>query len=353
MKNNNVAFLFAPGSFGGAEKIVLHGAKELRARLWLLKETRRPEFCDDFQKKAERLNISVEVFSCAGRFDLKTLLTLKQKAAEVDIVHSHGLKANVYGAFLPGLKVGAQHGKTSHNWRCRLYEALEERAFLKMDAFVGVSEEIVAASGHPKRFLIENFLLIQDQEMPERHKTVRSSPERIRLLFAGRLSKEKGAQDLLKAMEMLPPGVKEKVSLTVAGEGRQAAALKLLARRNPAVTFAGFVPNITAKMSRFDALVLPSRREGMPLAALEAAALGVPLLASSVGALPVLVKDNGTLFAPEDPRNLADAISKFCANRDAFARAAKKKAKQVREIHSPRRWARKHRRVYDMLLKRP
>ena len=63
-------------------------------------------------------------------------------------------------------------------------------------------------------------------------------------------------------------------------------------------------------MAASDVAVLPSRREGLPVAALEALGLGRPVVAAAVGGTPTVVRDGetGWLVAPEDPSGLAEAL---------------------------------------------
>lgn len=134
------------------------------------------------------------------------------------------------------------------------------------------------------------------------------------LLFFGRLEWEKGVQDLLSALPRIRathPGTR----LVVAGEGRHATTLVEQARRlrvRRAVDFAGHLPEseLPSLLSAADAVVLPSRYEPFGLVALEAAAAGVPLVASTVGGLGEVVRDGetGLAFVPGDVDGLARAV---------------------------------------------
>jgi glycosyltransferase involved in cell wall biosynthesis len=121
-------------------------------------------------------------------------------------------------------------------------------------------------------------------------------------LYAGRLSEEKGAADAIAACRLAG------VPLVVAGDGPQAAALRAAA--GPDVRFTGRVdPAALARQRAGAALALvPSRYEEiLPLAALEAMAAGLPVVASSAGGLAELVPDRG-LHPPGDVAAMADRI---------------------------------------------
>lgn len=134
-----------------------------------------------------------------------------------------------------------------------------------------------------------------------------------RLLAIGRLSREKGFDLLLEAM----PAVRERfpeVNLTIAGAGREEAALKSLCselKLETAVQFAGYVENPYSFFSQATLFVLPSRHEGMPNALLEAAAAGLPLVATpaSGGVVELLRGRRGAWLAAEiSTPALAEAI---------------------------------------------
>lgn len=124
----------------------------------------------------------------------------------------------------------------------------------------------------------------------------------LNLLFVGNLSARKGVPELLRAMN-LPSLAKLPVTLTLAGGGSlepwRAMAKELgVARR---VRFEGWTdaPRLAQLMAQADALVLPSRDEGLPLAILEALAQGVPVVCTPVGEIPhQLVGDTHAVFVP-------------------------------------------------------
>jgi glycosyltransferase involved in cell wall biosynthesis len=102
------------------------------------------------------------------------------------------------------------------------------------------------------------------------------------LLAVGRLSQEKGFDLLLKAMVAVRERFPE-VKLTLAGAGQEETALKSLSGElglETAVRFAGYVDRPYTFFREATLFVLPSRHEGMPNALLEAAAAGLPLVAT-------------------------------------------------------------------------
>ena len=123
------------------------------------------------------------------------------------------------------------------------------------------------------------------------------------LLAVGRLSREKGFDLLLHALAVVRERFPD-VKLILVGAGHEEQALKSLCRQlgiEDAVGFAGHVDPPYAFFARTTLFVLPSRHEGLPNALLEAAAAGLPIVATpaSGGVVDLLSGRPGAWLAPE------------------------------------------------------
>ncbi|MFH1387070.1 MAG: glycosyltransferase [bacterium] len=133
----------------------------------------------------------------------------------------------------------------------------------------------------------------------------------------GRLSHEKGYDVLIKAIKNLTDkGLK--IKCLIGGEGVERRNLELLVSSlgiKEKVSFVGMVSedSISGFISNNDIFVLPSRTEGMPNSLLYAMGMRKPIIATSVGSVPEVVKDgiNAILVPPEEPASLAGAIVKL------------------------------------------
>ncbi len=140
------------------------------------------------------------------------------------------------------------------------------------------------------------------------------------LVFIGRLEWEKGVHTLLDAIPRLRrrhPGIR----LVVAGEGTFGEELRARARRlrlGASVTFVGRLSDVALRslLAAADCAVVPSLYEPFGLVALEAAALGAPLVVADVGGLRDLVEPvmSGLRFPAGDVTRLADAVSTVLRN---------------------------------------
>src|SRR4029079_332884 len=129
----------------------------------------------------------------------------------------------------------------------------------------------------------------------------RERPQHV--LFVGRLSEEKGVDELLEATSGLPR--------VVVGDGPL---------RDRVADAGGFVPpsELGRYYERAAVVVVPSRREGYGMVAREAMAHGRAVVATSVGGLVDAVEDDvtGLLVPPRDPRRLREAMLRLLDDAD-------------------------------------
>jgi len=149
-----------------------------------------------------------------------------------------------------------------------------------------------------------------------------ASKHKINLMFIGRLHRVKGVKYLLNAMPLIRKKVKN-VKLFIIGEGEEERSLKnfseMLINSNKLkpsdIEFIGGVPHkdVPKYLQVADILILPSLSEGRPLVILEAMAMGVPVVATKVGGVALMIKhgETGLLISPKKPKEIAQAVIKI------------------------------------------
>ena len=152
--------------------------------------------------------------------------------------------------------------------------------------------------------------------------------------FSGRWSEEKNPLGFVEMAQLVDPGLPIRFVMTGTGHMR-AAVEQAIAEAGFAAgrfTLLGPVPEIQPVLGSFDLLVLPSILDGRPVVVLEALAMGVPVLASRVGALPEMIEDghNGWLRDPGNVRGLASCVERAAADRDGL-QAMRKQARAYAE----------------------
>jgi 1,2-diacylglycerol 3-alpha-glucosyltransferase len=144
-------------------------------------------------------------------------------------------------------------------------------------------------------------------------------PDKQTILFVGRLDREKNIDVLLDALSRL----KEKYDFhaVIAGKGKEMESLMDQAREldlSSRVTFTGFVSDEDLRVlyNAADIFVMPGTAELQSLVTMEAMATGVPVIGADAVALPHLIKnnENGYLFRPGSPDDLAQKLEKLLAD---------------------------------------
>ena len=181
-----------------------------------------------------------------------------------------------------------------------------------------------------------------------------ATPLRPLWVCAGRLDPPKGQDVLLEAAARVRASGLP-FTLLLAGEGASRAALEARARAlgiGDQVHFLGQVAVIGPLLLAADAVVLPSRLEGLPLTLLEALARERPVVASAVGGIPEVIEHgvHGRLVPPEDPEALAGALEEFHRHPDAARRLGLEGGRRVRDQFTWKRVAEQFEAVYDEVL---
>lgn len=148
------------------------------------------------------------------------------------------------------------------------------------------------------------------------------------VLYAGRLTEEKGIPSLLQAWKAVRGG-----TLVIIGDGPLAPEVKRAAQANESIKFLGSLPANEARdlMGRARVLVFPSVwYECLPMVIIESFCRGTPIIANRLGSMESLIRhgENGWLVDPANPASLADALSAVFATpeRPASMRASARAA---------------------------
>jgi glycosyltransferase involved in cell wall biosynthesis len=157
--------------------------------------------------------------------------------------------------------------------------------------------------------------------------------------FVGRLSPEKAVGDAITALVRLP----DDVWLCVVGDGADVGALRAEARRRGVerrVVFAGYSREVDRYMVSFSALVLPSRREALPVTLREAGALSIPVIAADVGGVREVVvpRETGLLYPTGDVDALVRAIRSMLEDPSRAAAMGCAARQRVAQIFGVKRW---------------
>lgn len=174
---------------------------------------------------------------------------------------------------------------------------------------------------------------------PKSHEVLNAlgiSEDTVLIGFSGRWSEEKDPLGFIEIAKLVPENVPVAFVMTGAGPLTKKVEAAVIEANFAANRFhlVGAVPDVTPYIASYDLLCLPSLLDGRPVVVLEALALGVPVLASRVGALPDLVQDmvNGRLCDPGDYPAFALRIAELVRSPSQLQKM-KQQARLVAEQH--------------------
>ena len=249
------------------------------------------------------------------------------------VVHTHRLKENVLGSLAARLEgrrrsLRTVHGAPEFNirpWRVdklalRFADELSARRWQQVAVAVSDELQVKLAESMPgvRLEVIHNGL---DEEKLKPLRALRVSRPRARqcrVAFLGRLVPVKRVDLFLAMAERLASMDGPEWRFDLIGDGPLRTQLERLADRprlSGKVQFHGFEAEAPRLLADCDVLVFTSDHEGTPMAALEALALGVPVVARAVGGLVEMLQDveGCRLVDSADPTRLAAAVAEATA----------------------------------------
>lgn len=151
--------------------------------------------------------------------------------------------------------------------------------------------------------------------------------DRIRFLYAGRLSKVKNVGPSIEAVKTW----QRECELRILGDGEEREYLRDIAGSSGRIVFAGAVTphQVQEIMRESDILVMNSTFEGIPMIILEAISLGVPVITTDVGGIKeVLTYGQDSEMTDGTVNQIQKAMEKICADYDRYSRNAYEKSLQ-------------------------
>jgi len=315
--------------------------------------------------ESKKMGIDTVCFPCRGKFDFATILNLRRyiKGENIDVIHSHGYKSNLY-AFFASLGMPVALVSTCHNWlgdepKMKFYAALD-KFFLRYFSHVvavssDVQKQLIQSSIPPRRVsLIKNGIDVDRFLMPEPHNEVKSSlgipPEHLVIGTVGRISAEKGHHHFLNIagdIEKECPGT----TFLVVGDGDLWLKLKNEYDQSN-IIFTGLRKDLPELYACMDVFVLPSLIEGLPMVLLEAMASHLSVVASDVGFIPQVVEEgvSGFLVKPGDEKGLKERLLQLLKDPGQRTSMGEKGFLKVKEEFSSMQMAREYLSVYQKAM---
>lgn len=356
--------LISSSGLYGAERMILTLCRELNkmgheTTIGVFENAHRPN--TEIATVAQSMKLPVQVIPCANRFDRTAVRALRSvfEQSEPEVLHAHGYKADLYG-YLAAKKskttlVSTCHTWYDNDWRVYLYGVIDRFVLRRFRMIVAVSNDVanrLREAGVPEKKIriINNGIDIDALSNAEPALRKGVPPTQRIVGIVGRLSPEKGIEGFLSAASKIKISHPQ-TTFVVIGEGPERDNLYATARKlgiQDTVRFTGKLDNMAEVYASLDVIVSSSVKEGLPLTILEALAARLPVVATSVGAVPTVILHNqtGLLAPPRDADALAREIIRFLDNPELARTLAMQGHKLVRQHFSAQSMAAEYLKFY-------
>ncbi|KAA0565872.1 glycosyltransferase family 4 protein [Bacillus sp. CH30_1T] len=304
--------------------------------LSLLNELNREEFyLGVFEKgemydRARSLDIQTVLFNQSSRFDFSILKEIIHfiRLNSIDIIHTHGARANCYGAMIRSF-VDVKWMVTVHSdprddfmgrgLSGKLYTFLNLKALKQADHLLAISDrfkQILLDRSIPDEkitTILNGIDFDKELEAPLTREELGVKDGDFTIIMVARLEAVKGHKVALKAVRNLIENHHTNIKILLIGDGSEREALIKYSEEHGIsghVEFLGHRNDVERIYPIADVAILTSYSESFPLVLLEAARAGVPVMTTDVGGVDQLIPDDsyGWIIPVEDSDQLTESL---------------------------------------------
>ncbi|MBR2354229.1 MAG: glycosyltransferase [Clostridia bacterium] len=263
------------------------------------------------------------------------------RAEKPDLIHAHDMGASFYASLVCGKipLVSHIHNNAFDSRGVSVKSILYRLAAKKAKHIFWVSQSAYEGYAFHKKFEKKSSVLYNILDMKALVKKMETDPNAYDydIIFLGRLTYPKHPQRLISVMEQIVRA-RPQTTMAVVGTGdleeeiRNLVAEKKLENN---VIFLGFQSNPQKILHDSKLMIMTSRWEGTPMCALEAMALGVPIVSTPTDGLCALVEDGKTGYLCQEDEALAEKCLKIIESeelREDMSKASVQKSVQMNNI---------------------
>lgn len=281
-------------------------------------------------------------YSSLDTFSVKAI---KKKIAQIkpDIIHAHDMKASVMAAIAGGKTPIISHIHVNN----KDTRGLSFKAIIYMIGAIKAKHIFWVSNTSFNDYFFHNLLADKSEILMNIIDPIaiqnKADDDHLEynydIVFVGRLSDQKNPQRLIKIIKDISkryPSIKA----AIIGTGKLDDEIRLLAKRlliEDSISFLGFLSNPYKIIRDAKVMLMTSRWEGTPMCALEALALGTPIVSTPVDGMKSLVDDGITGYLRDNDDQIVDScLQLILDNRQqkAFSAASLSKAKIIMNIDS-------------------
>lgn len=364
-----IVHIVAPGEVGGTESVIrgLATGHQRQGHQVHVIGVVEPEPRDHpYLRSLSDAGIRVHALHLNSRAYLQERRIVRRLLQEIrpDVVHTHGFRSDILHSPLARAQgvatVTTLHGSCLLGGKVALYEWLQMRMLVRLDAVVAVSRQIAdelrTTRVPPERVhYIQNGWLAPAEPLSREaaRRDLGLAPAGLVIGWVARIVTVKACDIFLRAFAScrgLP------VQAAIVGDGPERAQMEALCAElglEQQVRFCGGRAQAGRLFTAFDGFVLSSRSEGTPITLLEAMAAGVPVVTTAVGGIPDVVGPNEALLVPpENPGALGVALRRLIDDPAAARIRAEAATRRLNAEFGAEPWLASHEAMYRSIRKR-
>lgn len=356
-EKKKIIYVIPTLGFGGAERLVLDLLKNINREKYDLRMVAMVRG-GGMEPMYRETGVPLKIFYKKGKLGLNVFFKLKKyfNDEKPDIVHTNLFGADIWAGLAAWFANVPHIVKTEHNLN------FEEGMFKKLvkrmttfifDKMVAISPAVVEYMTQVERMPKVKIKIIYNgidiSRFPKKEHRNYSEPPQ--LINVSRLEKQKGHSNLIMALEKIK-NIDWRMNFV--GDGSLRIKLENQVREaglSERVKFLGNREDVPKLLQDSDIFIFTPIWEGLGLAALEAGAVGLPIVASDVDGIKNIFEDNETaqLVEPNNPEALAKVISWAIEHQDKAQYMGQLANKMVQEKFSIERMAEDYEYLYESL----
>jgi len=339
MRKLNILHLNAGTCMGGTETMILRfleAATNSRFNFYVAAFFLNGPLLDEATKRGAKTCL----FQITKRYNVFQLIAVLiklcryLKSNKIDIVHMYGFWTNILGRLaikLTKTPIGITGQRTEDNWRKWYHSYLDRITSRWVDLYISVfnkgKELLVKRDRIPENKIVVIHNGIDLNWAFDRHNDCVSPLIGMVAMFSPFKTHKELIQAAPKIIEKFP----QVKFILVGGGTTKKESVQFISKLglNSYFLMPGLVNNVRPILSTLSVFVLATHSEGLPVSVIEAMAHRLPVVASKVGGIPELIDDGvtGILIEPNNPEQLASAITELLQNPDK-AKAMGNKARE-------------------------
>jgi glycosyltransferase involved in cell wall biosynthesis len=312
----------------------------------------------------EKIGVPVVIMGRKSKLDLGLILRIRKwlRQHQAAVVHTHLFTADSWGrlaAYLAGVPCIISTVHSTNTWKHGIHKFVDRLLARISTNIIACSDEVASVLIHKDGIPEKRVVVVVNGIDLLRFKNVSpvdlgGNNSLVKLVVIGRLHPAKGHDDLITAIN----SIKTQCSgfhFFFVGEGELRKSIEESINKyglGNLVTLLGQRSDVPAILAAADVFVMPSRWEGLPMALLEAMAMGKAIVATRVGGIPDVITSGktGLLINVGDGRELEESLIKIIVDKKLRENLGSSARELVQQRYSATGTSRQYEQIYQQAL---